>query len=267
MEFNYNLNEIFQNYISKVCNTLLPADFNGDRKRASHVASQVADIVDSMGLASAKAQGLHHPITSAEKSRNCDHTLYIMIDPRENHGNGSVVGILKMGVKHLFLFDATGMVHEKETLCVLDFYVHESKQRTGLGKIMFDYMLEDKDTVPCKLAIDKPSQTFLSFLNKHYGLAKIYPQNNNFVLFEGFFDEKRDVSSSLESLENSYVSEKSRHEKEVRDNNQSVTDRREREDYLPHLYGRHTAFKPHDTMGDRITWLTPSDMNQHSALW
>ncbi|XP_054276718.1 alpha-tubulin N-acetyltransferase-like [Macrosteles quadrilineatus] len=176
-----------------------------------------------MGLASARAQGLHHPITSAERLRICDHTLYIMMDPRDNHGKGSVVGILKMGVKHLFLSDPTGMVHEKETLCVLDFYVHESKQRTGIGKRMFDYMLEDKDIKPCKLAIDRPSQNILYFLNKHYGLAKIYPQNNNFVLFEGFFDEKRDVRSSLEY---SYRSEKSRHEQEDRDNNQAVTDRR-----------------------------------------
>jgi alpha-tubulin N-acetyltransferase 1 len=47
-----------------------------------------------------------------------------------------------VGVKKLFLYDPTGMVHEKKSLCVLDFYVHESKQRTGLGKQMFDFMLE-----------------------------------------------------------------------------------------------------------------------------
>jgi alpha-tubulin N-acetyltransferase 1 len=44
----------------------------------------MADIIDSMGLESAKAQGLHHPITSAEKMRNCDHTLYLMIDRKDN---------------------------------------------------------------------------------------------------------------------------------------------------------------------------------------
>ncbi|XP_054276880.1 alpha-tubulin N-acetyltransferase-like isoform X1 [Macrosteles quadrilineatus] len=267
MEFKHNLNDIFQNHISKVSNTLLPADFNGDRKRASHVANQVAEIVDSMGQASSKAQGLHHPITSAEKLRNCDHTFYIMIDPRENHGKGSVVGILKMGMKHLSLCDdATGMVHEKETLCVLDFYIHESKQRTGAGRKMFDYMLEDKDTVPYKLAIDKPTQSFLSFMNKHYKLSKIHPQNNNFVLFEGFFDKKSDGSSSQEPLEYSYRSEKSKHEQEVRDNTQSVSDRREREDYLPHLHGRHAAYKLPDTMGDRITKLTPSNVNHCSLV-
>lgn len=264
MEFGFNLNEIFKsNTITKVNYTLLPEGFSGDRRKALHVASQVADVVDSMGLASAKAQDLHHPITSAEKMKNCDHTLYLMIDPRGNDGKGSLVGLLKMGVKHLFLFDATGMVHEKETLCVLDFYVHETKQRTGLGKQIFDFMLEDKDVVPCKLAIDKPSQNFLKFLNKHYGLAKIYPQNNNFVLFEGFFDEKIDASSSLESLEK----HEAQIEREVHDRLQSASDRREREDYLPHLYGRHTAFKPHDTMGTCLAWLSPTHMNHHSALW
>jgi hypothetical protein len=37
------------------------------------------------------------------------------------------------------------------------------------------------------LAIDRPSEKFLGFLYKHYGLEKILPQANNFVVFEGFF--------------------------------------------------------------------------------
>ncbi len=56
-------------------------------------------------------------------------------------GKGAVVGILKTGHKKLFVYDNNGGQHEMEPLCVLDFYVHESRQRMGCGKIMFEHML------------------------------------------------------------------------------------------------------------------------------
>lgn len=56
-------------------------------------------------------------------------------------GKGSVVGLLKVGRKKLFVFDAAGVHHEMKPLCVLDFYVHESKQRMGCGKALYEYML------------------------------------------------------------------------------------------------------------------------------
>ena len=57
-------------------------------------------------------------------------------------GNGAVVGILKMGPKKLFVYDHNGIQHEMQPLCVLDFYVHESRQRTGCGKKLFEHMLQ-----------------------------------------------------------------------------------------------------------------------------
>lgn len=36
----------------------------------------------------------------------------------------------------------SGVLHEVEPLCVLDFYVHENRQRTGCGKKLFEAMLE-----------------------------------------------------------------------------------------------------------------------------
>lgn len=51
------------------------------------------------------------------------------------------MGLLKSGEKNLFLSDETGKTHEIKSLCVLDFYVHESKQRSGFGKQLYDYML------------------------------------------------------------------------------------------------------------------------------
>jgi alpha-tubulin N-acetyltransferase 1 len=55
---------------------------------------------------------------------------------------GSVIGFIKVGEKRLYVHDSHGQVHERTPLCVLDFYVHESKQRSGYGKKLFDAMLE-----------------------------------------------------------------------------------------------------------------------------
>lgn len=52
-----------------------------------------------------------------------------------------VIGILKVGTKNLFIYDMHGVQHEMAPLCVLDFYVHESRQRQGCGRKLFDFML------------------------------------------------------------------------------------------------------------------------------
>ena len=57
-------------------------------------------------------------------------------------GRGTAVGILKIGRKKLFVYNHHGNVHEMEPLCVLDFYVHESRQRMGCGRKLFDFMLQ-----------------------------------------------------------------------------------------------------------------------------
>jgi alpha-tubulin N-acetyltransferase 1 len=56
-------------------------------------------------------------------------------------GHGAVVGLLKTGSKKLFIYDHNGVQHELEPLCVLDFYVHESCQRRGYGRKVFEEML------------------------------------------------------------------------------------------------------------------------------
>jgi len=86
-------------------------------------------------------------VTTARKFRISDHRLYIIKRANDNkfekeNSFASVVGILKVGPKHLYIYDANGRVHERTPLCVLDFYVHESKQRLGYGKKLFDTMLE-----------------------------------------------------------------------------------------------------------------------------
>ena len=83
--------------------------------------------------------------------------------------SGLVVGLLKIGRKSLYVFDKFGDTKHVLAPCVLDFYIHETRQRSGLGKVLFEYMLDYENLLPEQLAIDRPSEKLLSFLRKHYG--------------------------------------------------------------------------------------------------
>ncbi|XP_078041977.1 alpha-tubulin N-acetyltransferase isoform X1 [Augochlora pura] len=201
MEFKFNVNKLLPRKINKVTHTLIPEDFKGDRRELNECQRQLSRVLDDMGEASARAQGLNKPITSALKLRDTDHIVYLLVDNEANTGLGSVVGLLKTGSKNLFMFDETGIHYQLKPRCILDFYVHETRQRMGLGNILYQYMLSEENIRPVKLAIDRPSEKFLAFLDKHYGLSKIIPQNNKFVVFQGFFDDERqDVRSNRYSL-------------------------------------------------------------------
>ncbi|UYV64915.1 hypothetical protein LAZ67_3002413 [Cordylochernes scorpioides] len=95
-----------------------------------------------------------------------------------------VVGILKVGHKTLFLSQP---LQEYVPLCVLDFYVHESRQRKGFGLLIFNYMMQKEAVEPHQLALDRPSPKLLAFMARHYGLDTPLAQLNNFVVFPAFF--------------------------------------------------------------------------------
>jgi alpha-tubulin N-acetyltransferase 1 len=40
-----------------------------------------------------------------------------------------------------------------------------------------------------KLAYDRPSEKLISFLKKHYNLSSYISQNNNYVIFDRFFQK------------------------------------------------------------------------------
>ncbi|CAF0884610.1 unnamed protein product [Didymodactylos carnosus] len=181
-------------------NAVLPYDvtiLNGDYRILNHEQTirnasleKLSIIIDAMGEASYKAQGLPGSVTTARKFRISDHRLYIVKNSSDNRSMGSAVGILKVGHKHLYVYDLNGQVHERTPLCVLDFYVHESKQRCGYGKKLFDEMLQFEKCKVRDLAIDRPSSKCLGFLQKHFNLTAPIHQVNNFVVFHGFFDNK-----------------------------------------------------------------------------
>lgn len=139
------------------------------------------EIVDGVGEASANAQKLPKPVTNSSKFFSGRDRLYLLTD------GFKILGMLKVGNKKLFIRDEVGNISEIEPLCVLDFYVHESCQRIGYGKFIFETMLENEKIDPHKMGYDRPSVKLLSFLKKHYGLETYTQQVNNFVVFNSYF--------------------------------------------------------------------------------
>lgn len=100
-----------------------------------------------------------------------------------------------MGKRNLFVSNGGG-IREIQPVCVLDFYVHESMQRGGHGKDLFDFMLYSEKQRPEKLGYDRPSMKLISFCARHFGLRKHLPQNNNFVVFDAYWNPGADGPDS-----------------------------------------------------------------------
>ena len=127
------------------------------------------------------------------------------------------------------MFDENGVHYRLTPRCILDFYIHETRQRMGLGKELYEYMLkviilililtnmlnsiyadkniafqfmQEENLTPIKIAIDRPSDKFLAFLFKHYNLKYMIPQNNKFVVFKGFFADGKFIKLLLIILRN-----------------------------------------------------------------
>ncbi|XP_059693357.1 alpha-tubulin N-acetyltransferase 1 isoform X3 [Haemorhous mexicanus] len=155
MEFPFDLAPVLGDRFCVVDQHLRPAGRGGGgTAKREELEQQLRTVIDELGKASAKAQGLSTPVTSAARMESNRHVLYILRDTR--CPRGAVLGFLKVGYKKLFLLERDGSHVEVEPLCVLDFYIHESQQRRGLGRELFREML----------------------------------QVNNFVIFEGFFSTR-----------------------------------------------------------------------------
>ena len=92
------------------------------------------------------------------------HKIFIKFDANK------CIGFLKTGFKKLFVRNRSGAIIEMNPLSVLDFYVHESVQRGGCGKEIFEKMLKNEGVEPRKIAYDRPSPKLKGFLSKHYNL-------------------------------------------------------------------------------------------------
>ncbi|XP_068929277.1 alpha-tubulin N-acetyltransferase 1 isoform X4 [Petaurus breviceps papuanus] len=200
MEFPFDVDALFPEPITILDQHLrAPARRTGTTTSARvDLQQQIMTVVDELGKASAKAQHLPGPITSASRMQSNRHVMYVLKDTSARPaGKGAIIGFLKVGYKKLFVLDDRGAHNEVEPLCILDFYIHESLQRHGHGLKLFQYMLEKERVEPHQLAIDRPSEKLLRFLNKHYNLESTVPQVNNFVIFEGFFAHQHPPARKL----------------------------------------------------------------------
>lgn len=179
MDFPFDFKQLFPQSIIRV---------QPHQLRPSEPGCKLSQILDSMGQFSARAQGLNQPVTTAGKLAG-DQVVYLITD--KDAGRLSVTGLLKVGTKNLFLHDEQGVCRRCDrTPAILDFYVHETRQRRGQGKRLFERMLAEQGWRADKCSVDRPSDKLIGFLAKHYGLTRPIPQANNFVLYEGFFDDK-----------------------------------------------------------------------------
>ncbi|XP_033075518.1 alpha-tubulin N-acetyltransferase 1 isoform X7 [Trachypithecus francoisi] len=200
MEFPFDVDALFPERITVLDQHLRPPARRPGTTTPARVdlQQQIMTIIDELGKASAKAQNLSAPITSASRMQSNRHVVYILKDSSGRPaGKGAVIGFIKVGYKKLFVLDDREAHNEVEPLCILDFYIHESVQRHGHGRELFQYMLQKERVEPHQLAIDRPSQKLLKFLNKHYNLETTVPQVNNFVIFEGFFAHQHPPARKL----------------------------------------------------------------------
>jgi GNAT superfamily N-acetyltransferase len=117
-------------------------------------------------------------------------TLYLAWEYDEQAGKSRLMAFLKVGRKHLFLYDKRMQPYEGTFICLLDFYVHYAHQRKGIGTALFKFMMEsERVEEPCEVPLDNPSVTLLQFLSKKFGLDDPVWQNTNYVVFPKLFTE------------------------------------------------------------------------------
>lgn len=92
---------------------------------ASSIVIKNSIIINSLK----KAQDLKAVITTYDRFLSSEARLYMKVE------DNKALGFIKVGPKNLFYRDLVGNIKQITPLCVLDFYVHESVQRCGIGKV------------------------------------------------------------------------------------------------------------------------------------
>ena len=168
-----------------------------------HASREAAAMINEFGNRSAIAQGLvgsggrPNPITQAHTLGETNARLYLLAQQNAS-GAPVLCGMLKIGYKQLFHWDANGRMSElKNQICILDFYVHEDFQRGGYGKLLFQAALQNEQIGPDRFAYDRPSPKLIGFMRKHFGLTDYVPQQNKFVIFREFFQSFQTKEASM----------------------------------------------------------------------
>lgn len=87
--------------------------------------------------------------------------------------------------------------------CLLDFFVAESLQHRGLGRLLLDAMMSSEALKhPSKIAYFHPSEAMFAFLAKHFtdvcGKAGKKVWTDGYLLFDKYFDEPQPASDVTE---------------------------------------------------------------------
>ncbi len=98
----------------------------------------------------------------------------------------NAVGFIKYSFRHLYFFTPKGKSVECDPICILDFFVLESFQRKGYGKLLLDKVAESVSADVSSFAYDRPSSKLIAFMRKNYNLVKPDLQPNKYAIFEGF---------------------------------------------------------------------------------
>jgi alpha-tubulin N-acetyltransferase 1 len=54
--------------------------------------------------------------------------------------------------------------------------------------MLFNVVLDTYRITPDKLGYDRPSEKLIAFNAKHFGLKSYVPQNNNYVVYDAYFN-------------------------------------------------------------------------------
>ena len=210
MEFNFDIGKTIGNISPKGVAFI---DGSKPGKYSRNDYQNIYKLLDTIGELSAKvrlyifikqAQGLPTIITTGSKFFGSDQHIYLMCK------DNIFIGFIKVGYKHLFIYDESSKIHEINPLCVLDFYTYEDCQRKGYGNIIFTEMLKRERIEPRKLGYDRPSNKFINFLRKYFNLYNYIPQTNNFIVFQDYFldapklKDRYDIYSSPKENNNNY---------------------------------------------------------------
>jgi alpha-tubulin N-acetyltransferase 1 len=104
---------------------------------------------------------------------------------------------LKFGYKDLFFYTAKGaVIQSQKCMCLLDFYVHRTVQRQGIGKQLFDYFIDIVQIPSEFIAYDRPSPKLLPFLARHYALTNGNAQPNRYTIFPPLLEKLAAIQTS-----------------------------------------------------------------------
>eukprot|EP00002_Diphylleia_rotans_P015941 TRINITY_DN3090_c0_g1_i1.p1 TRINITY_DN3090_c0_g1~~TRINITY_DN3090_c0_g1_i1.p1 ORF type:complete len:459 (-),score=104.16 TRINITY_DN3090_c0_g1_i1:229-1605(-) len=155
-----------------------------------HRIDALAVIIDAIGSASAKAQGIGPPSTAMNKFLNSADKLYIAPFPP-----WAVAGFLRVRRQRISAKTESQTSQEAEVVCILDFYVVEKLQHTGVGYLLVQRMLLEEKISPARIAIEKPTKEALAFFQKYFQLKNPALQPSNIVVFEQFFSEAASIAA------------------------------------------------------------------------